>query len=208
MRPGTIQGRSGAGGFTIIEVMISAAIFSVVGYTLASAFIMGAGAQQSVTRIASTNRSLRQSGGFLMDELRATGDAQITVTPLPDGNHQLDFMVPIDVAGVATWGVHDQGLGPTPALQNRQGWTLRYTVQNVALGAGAVDRQLVRQLLDTNGDVQRQKVIARDLRSGAAVPPGFSVVQIGGIWEVQITTQGEAQGASGRETSFHVRTRN
>ena len=208
MSPGAVPRHSVASGFTIIEVMISAAIFSVVGYTLASAFLMSAGAQQSVSRSAGTNRSLRTSGSLLMDELRASSDAQITVTPLPDGNHQLDLMVPIDVAGVATWGVHDKHLGPTAALQNRQGWTLRYTVQNVAVGAGGVDRQLVRQLIDTAGDAQRQTVIARDLRSGAAVPPGFSVVQVGDVWEVQITTQGEAQGASGRETLFHVRPRN
>ena len=208
MRPLQAQARASTGGFTLLESMISAVIFVIVGYTLASAFTLGTGTQRTVTRIARTNSSLRESSGILRDELRATGEAQLTVTPLPGGNHQVDLRVPIDVAGVATWGVHDRHLGPTPDLQNQAGWTVRYTVLDLPDGAGGVDRQLVRQLLDVAGDIQRQTAIARGLRSGAAVPQGFSVTQIGGIWEVRIATQGEAQGAAGRETSFHVRTRN
>lgn len=208
MNPGADIRRRGAAGFTLLETLIAASIFSIVGYTIAAAFTLGTGTQRTVAQIAGSNQSLRKASSALTDELRATSDARITVTPMVGGNDQLDFMLPIDVAGAATWGVHDAQLGATPALQNRLNWSLRYTVVGIPDGEGGVVRQLVRQILDTAGAVQRQNVIAHNLRSGADDPPGFSVAQVGDVWEIGVATNGQGPGGSGRETSFHVRTRN
>ena len=192
-----------ASGFTIIESMVSLAIFGVVGYALAVVVDVGNHSQQTVIRTAAQGRALRSATTCLTDELRSSSDAQITVTVLGDGNHQVRFMMPIEVAGAMTWGVHDKTLGQDPADQDRPGWFIQYTVRTVG-----ANRQLVRQVLDNALVVQREHVITDGLRSGADVPPGFRMVRNGAMWEITLSTVGSTDGEAGIRAVFHVQTRN
>jgi type II secretory pathway component PulJ len=200
--------RPSRAGFTLVEALVSVSIFSVVGYALAVALDVGHDSQRTVIRIAEDDRSLRESTRKLVDELRSTAEATITVTVLPDGNHELRLMQPIDVAGVAEWGVFDRTLGPDAASQNQAGWWIRYTVRDDPGGGAAAEKQLVRQIVDENLVVQRERVLAQGLRDGDDVPPGFSVVQQGDVWEVSFSTEGETEGTTGIREVFHVRARN
>ncbi len=161
-----------------------------------------------VLNMASEDRELRAATMTLMKELRMSADATIATFALPDGNTRLTFQMPMDDAGTAAWGVFDRTLGSTWALQNRVNWNLRYTVRDVVSLSGAVNKQLVRQILDDGGNVQREKVMAQGLRPGGVAPAGFRVAQVGDVWEVTLSTTGRSEGQAGIRTVFHVQTRN
>jgi prepilin-type N-terminal cleavage/methylation domain-containing protein len=195
-------------GFTLIETVIALVIFTALGYGLAIAAAVGSNSQREVSRVASENKSLRDSISSLVDELRSTSDANVTLALLADGNTRLRFMMPIVDAGANSWGVYDRRLGSTPALQNRANWLVQYTVRSAQIAGGATERQLVRQILDTALAVQREDVLAHGLRSGTDVPPGFKVAKNGAIWEVTLSTDGPDNGNSKKSTVMHVKTRN
>lgn len=202
-----IPGRSRRAGFTIIETMISLSIFAALGYAVAVCTKTANDSQRTVYSVAADDRALRESSSYLTDELRSSTDAQVTVATLADGNHQVDFKVPVESGGNLVWGVYDKGLGNDYASQNKVDWKLRYTVRNSVVG-GVVNKQLLRQILDTNSVVQDEKVIAERLHSGTENPPGFRVIKSGDMWVVTVSTSGKSAESSGIKAEFHVRTRN
>lgn len=194
-------------GFTLIELSISVTILAVLGYSVAVSVDMANDSQRTVYTVAAEDRALRESSSLLTDELRSSRDTQIAVTTLADGNHQLEFKVPIEVGGALTWGVYDKRLGTTYADQNKLDWEFRYTVRN-AVVAGVVNRQLLRQIIDTNSVVQEEQVVAEGLHSGTQDPPGFRVVQSGDMWVVTVSTAGKSAESPGIKAVFHVQARN
>ena len=189
------------GGFTLLEMMIGVAIFSVVGLALMEAVRMGHDSSTQVILKASSNSELRRSSAAMTDELAMTSAATITVTDLPDGNHQLDFQEPIAVGGVTTWGVDE------PMLGVNNDWFIRYTVEAFNLG-GALSRRLVRQVIDDTGAVRNTRIVAEGLRDGNAGTPGFSCAQVGEMWVMSIRTEQGHSDSQGKEMVFHVRARN
>lgn len=200
--------RKAAAGFTLLESTIALSIFAVVGYGLAVAVDVGKDSQSMVIRESEDHRTMRTVVKTLADELRSSADDQVTVTVLADGNHQLRFMVPVVAGGVSTWGVYDRRLGSDAASQNQAGWTVQYTVRNGVGVDGGVNRQLVRQELDTALAVQREEVLADGLRAGNAAPRGFTVVKNGDMWEITLSTVGQRAGLAGITQVFHVHARN
>lgn len=197
-----------AAGYTLIEMMVSLSLFTVIGYSLVIILKVSSHSQLTVNDVTEDDRALRGAATNLMEELRSSSDATITVATLADGNHQVRFMLPIDDAGAAAWGVYDRTLGPDAASQNKLDWSIRYTVRNVVAGGQVVDKLLVRQLLNAQQVVQRESVVAEGLRSGTDVPPGFTMVKQGEVWELTFSTTGHAGSSAGIRAVFHVRTRN
>lgn len=194
-------------GFTLLEMIVAISLFSFVGYSVAVAMSAGNHSNVIVKRVADEDEALREASNRLVDELSATSDSRITVTTLGDGNHRLDFTQPITAAGAMDWGVHERLLGSTDAEQNRVGWNVRYTVRTVTVD-GAQQKQLVRQIVDGGGAVQREKVLVEGLENGTSNPPGFHVEHVGSVWVVTLTTVGKTEGRSGIKAVFHVKTRN
>lgn len=194
MAAGVSRGLPRRRGATLIELVTATVIFTVLGTTLLTALRVATGSRETVSAVISENETQREVGTLLMDELKMTSEALLTVTPMAGGNHQVDLQLPIDVGGVADWGVDGQS-----------GWQVRYTVR--ALAGPPVNRQLVRQVLNVAGVVQSEEVMAEGLADGAEDPPGFQVTQVGAVWEVVLTT--DSQGIrKGRRTRFHARPRN
>jgi hypothetical protein len=130
------------------------------------------------------------------------------VTTLADGNHEMTFMQPIVAGGVMGWGVFNRAYGPDPEDQNKEDWQIRYTVESIPLGDGDFNRRLVRQILDEESEVQEQEVVIEGLRSGLQNPPGFSVIEVGDVWVVNVHTVGPHENSTGKGAEFHVRMRN
>lgn len=199
--------RSQTTGLSLIEVMVSCTICAVIGYGILGLIDMGESSRETVSMVSGENQDLRDSNNRLMNDFQATSDSQVTVESLADSNHQITFMVPVTIGGNPTWGARDQSLGTDPESQSRENWRVRYTVKQVVDGSGGINRQLVRQVLDTGDIVQIERVVAEGLKSGLEVPPGFSVVKIGDMWQLSMATVGK-DGCEGRKVEFHVRTRN
>jgi prepilin-type N-terminal cleavage/methylation domain-containing protein len=191
-------------GFTLIETTVALTIFAALGYTLSIVVALGKHSQTTITGLTTEDRSLRSATTDLIDDLRMSSDSTITVTALPDGNHKVKLMQPIDLGGVAGWGVYDRTVAPNP-MPN---WHVQYLARDLALGGGAVDKQLVRQVLDDTDVVKKETVLANYLQPGNQVPPGFQMVKVGLVWQITLTTQGKVEGRSGIREVFHVQTRN
>ncbi len=196
-----------ARGYTIVETVVAATIFSVVGYALLMAVRLGAGSQQEVIRVATESQSLRESIRALTVELRQTNDSQITVTALGDGNSELTFRHGIEIAGNYTWGVHDTSLGTDVEAQTKEGWSVRYSVTE-SVADGVTTRQLVRQLLDEDGALQQEDVLVRGLCSGTADSPGFLVEDGGAVWVLTISVENKANNKGSKSMVVHVNTIN
>ncbi|MEZ6014253.1 MAG: type II secretion system protein [Planctomycetota bacterium] len=200
----TPTNRARRAGFSLTELVAAIAVFSVVGYALAGSVDLANRAQVTVSSTIDRNVALRKAATRLRAELKSTGDARIAIATLQDQNHSLTFQVPISVAGVAGWGAFDPRLGPAEVHQNLVNGVIRYTV-TVAPNNGA--RQLVRQVIDAGGATRRSDVLVRNLAPGGGTAPGFSLQQVGDLWQVQITQERRDGGAATTE-EFHVRTRN
>jgi type II secretory pathway pseudopilin PulG len=194
--------------FTLLESTIGVAVFSVIGYGLAVVVKISKSSETAVREISTQSREIRDSTRRMVDELKTCRDASIVIDTLADGNHQVRFMVPIEVAGAATWGIYDTALGSDPAVNTRVGWSVRYTVRAADAANGGVTYQLVRQLLDTTLTVQRQTVIVDNIRSGDVGRPGFRMVRSGAMWEITLSTSEDGHSNDSRQEIFHVLTRN
>lgn len=190
-------------GFTLTELVATIGVFSIVGYSLSGAVDLAHRAQATVSGTVDQNVAVRRASATLRGELKSTSDARVTVTTLGDGNHEVTFQVPVEVAGVRGWGAFERRLGPLEAHQNVTDGAVRYTVE---LSPNDGVRRLVRQVLDAGGVVRRREVLVRSLAAGGGTAPGFAVEQVGALWRVRIT-QDRDDGAP-RTEEFHVRTRN
>lgn len=194
-------------GYTILELLASLTIFAIIWYSLAIAIRTGVRAERAVAERGEANRELRRSVGSLTDELRWSNESTVTITALADGNHSLSFMQPIQVGGNQDWGVYDKTLGDDEDEQNRPDWQVRYTVVSANVGAGT-EKRLVRQIVDDDGEVQKQTILATRLNDGEGAAPGFQVVKTGDVWVVTLSTAAIDDVSEASSEVFHVRSRN
>jgi prepilin-type N-terminal cleavage/methylation domain-containing protein len=200
--------RKARAGFTLIEVTVSSALFLVLSYGLLMATSAMFRTHGAVLHSVSDNRMTRSCGSLLTTELRDTTESAVTITTLADGNHELSFMQPIDAGGSLDWGVHDPTLGPDEESQNQPDWRIRYTVRTVPDGGNPPYRELLRQIVDIDDVVRKEKIIVKGLRSGTDSPPGFTVNKTGDLWEISLATVANDPTLGGRHAVFHVRMRN
>lgn len=194
-------------GFSLVEMMIALGMFSVLGLGLAMASRAGSQASETVATATTENGNIRDVTRLLVQELTTARDADIVVNALLDGNDEMTFSVPVVVGGAPDWGVYDTSLGLTEADWNRAGWRFRYAARQVFEGGQLVDRVLVRQILDDTGVVQQERALLAGLSDGVD-PAGFTVRDVGDVWELTITTTRNGGGTSGRRMVVHVHTRN
>lgn len=203
--------RDGRSGFTLVELAVALLVTAVVGTAIVSLVDVSRKGARTVHSETAAGRALRAAAEQVARDLRQTSQPQLTITTLADQNHEITLRQPVSVtAGVVSWGVYDPVLGPDTAARTKPGWSLRYTVRTVLLDGGVVDRQLVRQILDTAGKVRHERPILRHLEQGFAADPGFRVEQSGVLWKVTISARTGTGGAGApvRSLSFDVALRN
>lgn len=198
----------GTAGFSLLELVIALSIFTTLGLSLFTVVDSAKRSHRAVTDGVAENEKLRSAVTGLADELKSTSTALMTITELADGNHEVTFQMPIEVAGVPLWGVEERELGETAEDWVRADWFVRYTVEPTPDATGYVNRVLLRQVMDEAGDVQLEQTVAENLNPGTAADPGFTVTQVGDMWEVCFSTDGHTTNTNGRKAVFHVATRN
>jgi hypothetical protein len=186
-------------GFTLIETAIASVILVVVGYSVSLTVEMGNDSNATVLEAAQESRTQRRTVAALIDDVRTSTNARITVTTAGDGNSIVQLQQPVTVAGAFAWGVRDRRLGDDEAGCTRLEWTVRYRVDGNA--------RLLRRTVDAAGYTQLEDVLAEDVVTTDG-NPGFRMVQTGAVWEVRTRTLGGESGASVSESEFHIRTRN
>ncbi len=198
-----IQGRRKAG-FTIAEVLIASTIVTVVGVGISQGLQVAQGSHSTVTKTAGDNRDLRDCFKTIREEIKSSSDSLIVAGLSADGNATVSFQVPVDGAGVASWGAFERRLGSTSAEQNRIDWRITYSVELDAVGTNV----LYRRLWDAGGNQQFEEVLASNVRPGDhADGPGFAMDQDGDVWVITLTIV-EQEGNGIRSETMHVRTRN
>lgn len=206
-----IRGKQSIGavrrGFTLLEMVVALSIFSVIGFTLMSAVRMAHQSHLAVVAATVENIDRREASARLIEELASANSATIEVVSLAGVNDSVSFELPITVAGDSTWGVREESLSQVPAEQSVAGWRVRYAVVAIPVN-GVAQNSLVRQVLDELDVVRMQEQVVDGVRGGALNPKGFGVVVAGEMWELTLTTEGNAEGSEGRSTVFHVKTRN
>ncbi|MEM7305767.1 MAG: hypothetical protein AAF682_03810 [Planctomycetota bacterium] len=191
-------------GFTLLEVTMSAVLFTIMTYGLTSAMQLSFGSRNAVEAVASESRTLRSTARALTAEMKLASDSRISLETLDDGNNQLTFQLPVVVGGNLGWGVPGSQIEAAGA-GDEESWKLRYTVDAVAdNGADGINRRLLRQVLDGDDLAIEEEVVAENLRSGNGVDPGFRVAKTGDVWEIKITKTSNL----GRQAVLHVSTRN
>lgn len=199
-----LRGKASQRGFTLLEVMIAAAILSVVGLGLTQGLQLANQTNDTVQDRSDQNRELRKAVELLRAELKSTRSDLLNIVADGDGNHQVSLQVPVDGLGATSWGAYDRKLGSTPAEQQREDWIIRY----LALPDADGGRDLVRQVIDDTGAIRLQETLVRGLLDpNDPDGPSFLVQATGEVWETRLATKhGAADGS--RIDSFHVRLRN
>lgn len=195
------RAQRGRSGFTLVEMMLVAGIFGIVGYALMGAVEMGHDSSSQVIGKTRSSSELRGSAGDLSNDLSMANNASVVVNTLPDGNQEVELMQPVGNGPTPAWGVEDPKLGSNP------GWKLRFTVAGVQQ-PGGLDRQLVRQVVDDTGQVRAARILAHGLSGGAGQPPGFTCAWTGSVWVVTVRKRPSQSSHQGEEMSVHVRSRN
>lgn len=201
---GKHRGKASQRGFTLLEVMIAAAILSVVGLGLTQGLQLANQTNDTVQDRSTQNRQTRKGLDLLRNELKSTRESLLSIVTESSGNHRLTFQVPVDGSGVTSWGVYEKTLGPDNASQNREGWELRYAVVPDVQGTP----QLVRQIVDDGGALQAQRTLINGLvGSDDPAGPAFTLQATGSVWELRLVTRPNPNDGAQIDT-FHVRLRN
>jgi prepilin-type N-terminal cleavage/methylation domain-containing protein len=195
-------------GFTLVEVSISITLMGILGYSFVAASDMGNNSYRAVQRATTKARQLRAAGASIVEEFQLANPNTVEVVVLADGNHRVTFQQPLVIGGALLWGAYEPKWGSDEAERNQAGWWIRYTVVNTAVGGGNANMTLIRQVLDDGLAVIEQDEVMEQLSSGFALKPGFSVVDAGEVWEIQVNSEGFGGGDGGNGGTYNVRMRN
>ena len=188
-RPGKPAATRARAGFTLVETMIASTLFVGLGYVLLMSSQASERSHRTVSMNVESNGTLREVTDRLRDELRSARRATI--------QKQLDQLArtsTIDGGGAEAWGVFDRRLSPDETACSREGWSIQYAVEQ----GGLAENELVRRVMDTNGNTQLMHVMATDVVR-------FSVDSTGEVWVIRLETLGDE---GSREDEFDVRIRN
>jgi type II secretory pathway component PulJ len=188
-------------GLTIVEIAIASTIFAVVAYAMMLGASMGMRSEQAVASMVVESRTLHEACEHLEEELSNAAFDRIEHEVDEQGYSSLTFQVPVETETGLDWGVVDRALGASDAERSRVGYSLRY--EAVALSDGS--RELVRRILDEDGDIVHQDVVVAALAT--AGPAGFTVEDTGAVWVVTIR-HARGQRANAEEVVLHVTSRN
>ncbi|QDV06529.1 hypothetical protein Poly30_20390 [Planctomycetes bacterium Poly30] len=184
----------GRAGFTLVETILASTLFVGVGYVLLMSSQASQQSHRTVSMNVESNGTLREFTDHFQDELRSANRETLVLDQPAAGNATLRFQTAINGGGAEAWGVFDRRLSPDEAACNRDGWFIQYAVEQ----GGLALNELVRRVIDTNGDTQLMHVMATNVVR-------FSVDSTGEVWVVRLETLGDE---GRREDEFDVRIRN
>jgi hypothetical protein len=188
-------------GLTVIEIAIASTIFAIVAYAMMAGASMGVRSERAVAQMVVESRALHDTCTRLEEELSNAAAEGIVHAVDEKGWSSLEFQMPFMSEAGLVWGVVDRALGSTEEERAREDFRLRYEAIELVDGS----RQLVRRILDDEGDIVHNEIVVPELAVSGA--PGFTVTDTGAVW---ILTIRYAQGskAQAQEVVLHVTSRN
>jgi hypothetical protein len=162
---------------------------------------MGVRSERAVAQMVVESRALHDTCTRLEEELSNAASAGIDHEVDEEGWSSLEFQMPFMNESGLVWGVVDPALGSTEEERAREDFRLRYEAVELVDGS----RQLVRRILDDEGDIVHNEIVVSELAVSGA--PGFTVTDTGAVWVLTIRY---AQGskAQAQEVVLHVTSRN
>ncbi len=188
-------------GMTVLEITIASTVFAIVAYTMMAGASMGVRSERAVAEMVVESRALHDTCARLEEELSNAKSLEVVHAVDEDGWSSLEFQMPFTDETGLVWGVVDRALGVSAEERARVGYSLRYEAAALADGT----RQLVRRILDDEGDIMHTEIVVPTLATSGAA--GFTVTDTGAVWVVTIRY---AQGtkAQAQEVVLHVTSRN
>jgi Tfp pilus assembly protein PilW len=166
--------RNSERGFSMVEVTIGVALAVMVSLAaVALVSVSRTGHERSVSAARTTGSMRDVSIRMREDIAQASNAGHFLVTTNPDGNDVIRMQRPtVTTNGTSSWGAAD----PSKPLEERMqdGFWARYQVET-----REGQRVLMRQMLDSLGQVTNEQVIARGIAAGSANPRGLRVETIG-----------------------------
>lgn len=185
--------RPGRRGVSLLEVVLAATLFTGIGYVLSLSMRASDQSYGTVASSVEANAEIRAFTVLFTDELKGARQASIAAAD-NGGFSTIEFQTAIESAGGGpTWGAFERGLDVDEANCSQAGWSVRYGVEQAQDGTN----ELVRSIVDDVGAVQHTRTLAAEVTE-------FSVNEVGDVWVVGLTTQGN-EGT--RHEEFDVRTR-
>lgn len=176
-----------------MEVVLASTIFTGIGYVLSLSMRASDQSYGTVASSAAANEEMRELTHLVSDELKAARFDSVDVQDV-GGFSQLQFQTAISGVGVGPfWGAYERDLDLDEANCSREGWSVRYGVEQAQEGATT----LVRSIVDDAGVVQHTRTLTEGVTA-------FNVAAVGEVWVVALTTRGD-EGT--RHEEFDVRTR-
>lgn len=164
--------RKAEAGFTLVEIIIVAAIASVLLMVVVALTTSTNDAYNTVREDTEANYSLRQALNRVSDDLRQSSASIIKITSGTDAD-SIDLQVPISETGTAVnYGANGQ-----------LGWHIKILVEN---------GWLIRRITDSVGTVKIvDTVLARDVDALHMGQKGFSVVKNVGLYQITLRVTGQ-----------------
>ncbi len=150
-------------GFSLVEVLIVLAIFTVMFGLIFDIFISGQNAFQSGPEQQDIQNKVRQGINAMTRELYTSKTSKITPLAASPNDNYIIFQVPIgyDTSGSLLWGAN--------GMEN---YKIKFSVE---------DQNLVRSILNTALNVVEQRVLATDVATSGlkfVLPPGSNTLSI------------------------------
>jgi prepilin-type N-terminal cleavage/methylation domain-containing protein len=150
-------------GFSLVEVLMVLAIFTVMFGLIFDIFISGQNAFQSGPEQQDIQNKVRQGINAMTRELFTSKTSKITPLAASPNDNYIIFQVPIgyDASGSLLWGANG--------------------MENYRIKFSAESQNLVRSILNTASNVVEQRVLATDVEADGlkfVLPPGSNTLSI------------------------------
>ncbi len=176
-----MQSTSHNSGFSLLEMVIALAIFSLLMIGIITMTMSTEEAYVTIREDTEANYSLRQALTRISNDLRQSSTSIVVITP-GAAHDKVEFQLPISQTGsTITWGAEGQ-----------PGWRVLIFVEEGMLIRRVVDAEGMKMRMDT--------ILARDVDDLFEGEKGFSITTTFGLCQIALRVTAERKGRTWRRS--------